>query len=131
MVIIELIGLFMIVTGFNTGVVVFAGTTIAFRSMRWFFRVAIALVGSVLPFLGILWFLSWAFQVVSKDAVFAMVVLFNVVALFPMAVAIAWLRCRKTQGVKSGMKWAALSFVVVSFALTCLAIPFAIRAMVR
>jgi hypothetical protein len=131
MVIIELIGLFLLVTVFNAGVVAFAATTIAFKSMRWFLRVAIAFVGSVIAFPSIRVFLGWAFQVVSKDAVFATVVLCNVVALFPMAIAIAWLRRRNARGIKSGMKWAALSFVVLSFALTCLAIPFAIRAMVR
>ncbi len=127
-----LFGFFYLValTAFNAGVIVFAGTTVFYNSMRWIVRVGVALGVFVVVVLVAWWGLSaFASQSVGApvasdffDLVTVIKVLFiafHTLALFAIARTIVWLWRKRPVGYRSVLKWIAVPCAFIGAGLTC------------
>lgn len=127
-----LFGFFYLValTAFNAGVIVFAGTTIFFSSMRWIARVGLALGVFVILMLATWWgFSAFASHNVGSpvasdffDLVTVLEVLFiafHTLALFAIVRTIVWLWRKRPVGSRSVLKWIAVPCAFIGAGLTC------------
>jgi hypothetical protein len=107
----------------NTGVVAFAGTTIFFRSMRWFIRVGLALFVLIVSVVGLWRGLPMIVRLDSAQT-FRVFLVFQLVALCAIIWTIVWLFRRKPIRYGSVLKWIAISCAIVGACITCVTIVF-------
>ena len=114
-----LVVLVVVLSAFNVGAIAFAGTTLAWRSMQWYFRLVLALIASLGLIAGLILSRDASLKALEITDV-ALFIAFHVLSLAAVVWTIIWLVRRKVSGMKSVLNGIAVACASIGAVMTLL-----------